>query len=292
MTLTQLRALLYVLRHGGYAKAEKATGIARTTLYDGVREAEETFRCTFFEARPFRINRFGWIMIDALEACVQQMEAVEDRIARARQPMLRIAASEIAITEYLPDLIAKFEKRHPEVQCETYSGSEADMHAKLARDEVDCAIAPDAPHWKGLSHVPLIEYPLALLCPRSSGITSASELWGRSPIPYCLVLPRSTPTACARFLACLNALGVKWPRRREVSSLQAVPASVRSGGGLGLVLLEAALTAGPEFHALELKHFPPVRICLFWRGRRTRHIATLHELLREAVTTFPQVYRR
>jgi DNA-binding transcriptional LysR family regulator len=280
-TAMQLRAVLHLLRHAGYANAERATGISRTTLHTGVKGAEQAYGCRFFEPEPFRPTRCGRIIHPALEEIVRYLDVVEERLALAARPRLRIIASEVATQEYLPGIVAEFEQLHPDMACETHSRDEAGMRAQLADDEADCALALESPAWKGYSRALILTLPLALICRRDDGIASLDQLWSRSPLPFRVVLPASTPTLEANFERGTRGLGVAWPNHRKVSSLKAVPAFVRRGD-LGVVVLEPSLTRDPAFRVFELKHFPPVNICLFWKGKKSREIATLIGLLRKA----------
>jgi DNA-binding transcriptional LysR family regulator len=279
-TPAQLRAVLHVLRHRGYANAERATGIARPTLHEGVKGAEAAYGCQFFEASPFRILPCGRLLQPVLERFVREMEQVEEQLVRAGGRRLGIIADELVATHYLPGLIRDLEDRHPGLSVETASGDHEAMRALLSAGAMDCALAADSAQWKGFSRAAIVELPLAVLAPRSAGITSAAELWPRSPVPFRLAVPRVAPRLLENFAAGLKGLRVQWPNRREVSSLHAVEQSVAQAGDFGLSIVHPRLASDPARHVLPLPHFPPLAICLFWRGKPRAEITTLLALLR------------
>ena len=278
----QLRALLHVLRHGGYAEAERATDISKAALHAGVKGAEQAYQCQFFEPRPFRLTRPGRLIVDALEQFVRQMDVVEDQIERAKRPQMRIAAAELATTQYLPGVIAAFERRHPDIHCETESGPEERMRARLRAGELECALAPESTAWRGFTRADVAELRLALLVPPSSPIASLEQLWLRSPVPFRLAVPQSAPALSENFAQGLKGLGVTWQQWRRVSSVQAVEKSVERSGDFGLVVQHPALRASAAPRMLRLDKFPAVRVSLFWIGRKTPALATLLALLRAA----------
>lgn len=281
-TPAQLRAVLHVLRHRGYANAERATGIARPTLHEGVKGAETAYGCRFFEASPFRILPCGRLLQPVLERFVREMEQVEEQLARAARRRLGIVTDELVASEYLPGLSREFEQQHPDLWVETASGDDEAMRALLSAGEMDCALAADSAQWKGFSRAAIAELPLAILAPASAGIATAGELWSRSPVPFRLAVPRLGPMLLENFAAGLKGLGVQWPNRREVSSLHAVEQSVAQAGDFGLSVVHPRLAAHPARHVLRLPHFPPLALHLFWRGKPTAEITTLIALLRAA----------
>jgi hypothetical protein len=77
-----------------------------------------------------------------------------------------------------------------------------------------------------------------------------------------------------------NALGVRWPERRAVSSVIAVTRSVRAGRGLGLSVRFGPLVREAGVRLLPLDNFPPLALVLFWSGPATAEIKTLVALAR------------
>lgn len=276
---TQLHLLLLVLRHNGYSEAERKSGIARATLHRGVKSLEKLFACQFFEPETSKPTRHGRLFRPQLEDIDQRIDALFDCAAAARQPRLCIGSAELVTTEYLPGVMGDFEQRHPDVQCETVSGPEERLVNMLKEGEIDCAVAVDSPAWHGLSRALLATLPLALLVPAATGPMSAAELWAKSPVPFRLVVSSAASALAENFEEGLHGLGVKWPRRRVVSSLAAAVKSVLATGDIALGVAHPALVVPPGIRVLPLTKFPGVKVSAYWVNRKTHEMATLVQLL-------------
>lgn len=273
-------ALLLVLRHRGYGKAEDATGVSRSTLFTGVKHIEKMTGGRFFTWPPFRLTPVGGLQLAALEEWARSFEQVEAVAARAASPRWCIMTSELVGSEYLPGIIADFEQQHPGVAIETECGDEERMRERLRAGTVHCALTTDAPGWAGFSQAAIATLPLALLAPAAAGVSTAGELWAQSAVPFRLAVSRRSPAVRQLFHEGLRGLGVTWPNLRELSSQRAVERWAGREGDWGLVVLHPRLQPLPGVRVLPLKTFSPVEVALFWRGKRTRDISTAVQLLR------------
>jgi DNA-binding transcriptional LysR family regulator len=121
----------------------------------------------------------------------------------------------------------------------------------------------------GIHSVELLELPLALLVPKNSPITAASELWKRDRINEPLICLPNAEAICKHFQQGLNRLGVDWFPSIEVSSIDLIETYVANGFGIGLSVHVPKARLAENVRVLTLPDFAPVAMGALWRGEKS-----------------------
>lgn len=139
---TLVRAFLAVAEAGSAAGAARAIGASQPTVSRHVAQLERALGLTLFVRRPD-----GLVLTDEgaeLLAQARAMREAADSIARRADGLhddlagtVRISASEVIATEYLPRALSELTRRHPQLALELVSSNAAQ---DLTRREADIAI--------------------------------------------------------------------------------------------------------------------------------------------------------
>lgn len=111
---------------------------------------------------------------------------------------------------------------------------------------------------------------MVLLVDKSSGITSAEQLWQRDKIAEPLICLPPGELICKQFQQKLTELGVDWFPSIEASSADLVETYVANGLGVGVSVDIPKKLHADNVVVLPLPDFPPVIIGAMWRGRTTQ----------------------
>src|SRR5262249_15347705 len=178
--------------------------------------------------------------------------------------------------EHLPGLILGLRKKFRGLKISLREGYPVYLQELLIKEEIDVAVTliekkPPA----GIHNRVLMELPMVLLVEKSSGITSAEQLWKRDKIDEPLICLPPSELLCKHFQQKLNELGVDWFPSLEASSADLIETYVASGLGVGVSVAVPQRAPSPNVRALPLPGFPPVIIGAMWRGRTTPLLQTV-----------------
>jgi DNA-binding transcriptional LysR family regulator len=144
--------------------------------------------------------------------------------------------------------------------------NQPELIAAMERDELDILISlvPDnlSP---AICTVEIMDLPLILLVLKASGIKSAGELWKNERATTPLISLEPSELISQRFQQTLSELGVSWPPRVEMDSLDLIEKYVEEGYGIGLSIRLPNKKLSPKIRTLELPDFPSVKLALLYR---------------------------
>lgn len=244
-----LRALVSVAQTGTFTGAARALGLRQSTISQQIRRLEEQTGRRLFERDTHRValTPQGEALLDharrVLDAHERMARHLSDTPLRGR---LRIGASEDFVLSALPDVLADFLRRYPEVDLELTAGLSEDLYDRFDAGTLD-----------------------VLLVKRRQGDrrgdTAWSEpiVWGArpdwrpptdAPLPLLLYPPPSVTRA--RALETLEAQGRSWRIAFTSASLTGLTAAARAGLGVmphsarlmppGLAVINAGLPELPR----------------------------------------------
>lgn len=268
MNLHHVELFYHVARHGGISRAVRHMpyGIQQPAVSSQILRLEEDLGAKLFERQPFRLTAAGRELFEFARPFFDQSETVAARLRAKQAPVLRIAASELILRDYLPAIIERLRLKHPDVKFALRNGFQANLEAWLKNGEIDLAVAPlNTRPITSLKSMPIVKLPAVLLVAKSSPITTASQLWARSPIDEPLIcLPAAEPLAQV-FNRGLRALKVVWPTAIEASSTEVVTQYVANGYGVGVGVNLPHLIKHPKVRIVPLPNFQPVEIAALWQ---------------------------
>ena len=154
------------------------------------------------------------------------IEKVTSELQGGQARHIRIGASSIILRDHLPSLLRDLRKKFPTLKISLREGYPAHLENLLAKEEIDLAVTlMEKKTATGIHTRELLELPMVLLVEKSSGITSAEQLWKRDKIEEPLICLPPGELLCKQFQQKLTEIGVDWFPSIEASS-------ARPGGDL------------------------------------------------------------
>ncbi|TQV83839.1 LysR substrate-binding domain-containing protein [Denitrobaculum tricleocarpae] len=273
-----LRSFIVVARRGNVTRAARALHKTQSALSVQIKQLEERLRVTLFarEARGVTLTEAGETLLQSAEPIVRQLDQVAASFAQTPVTgVVRVGIPDEYGTSILPDVLAAFAARHPQVQVSVRCGFSVDFDTMVDRGELDLAVTTS-------DHLPvavkarvLLEEETLWVCrkgfPFSSGQTVPLALFERS----CWWRDVA--------VSALQSAGRPYRIAYSSDSVAGVKAAIASGLAAGMI---ARSTLEPGMQILKPEDgFPelPVSHLLLLRGEGTDTVAV--EAMSEAIVS-------
>lgn len=270
MNIHHLELFYFVAKHGGIAAAVRNIpyGIQQPAVSGQIAKLEESLGTKLFQRRPFALSRAGTELFEFIRPFFDNIDGVAERLRQNSSPQLRVAAPEIVLHDYLPQILQRVRAKFPAFRLYLHEATRTEAERLVSARDVDLGIMLiDKKSRAGIQVRPLLELPLILLVHKESRLKRAEELWKHDKIEETLIsFPRTDPVH-TYFQRGLQRLGVEWFCGIEVTSERLIEHYVASGYGIGLAVAVPGFKPQPQLRALPLPHFPPVVVGVAWSGK-------------------------
>ena len=181
----RLRVLREVAARGSFSAAAEALAFTASAVSQQVAALERETGTRLVErgVRPVRLTEAGRALVAHAEVVLARLEAAQQElgeIAALRRGRLRLASFPTAIATLVPRAVARFSERHPDVEVTVVDDHLQGLLPRLARWELDLALAYDHPALPGagveLERTHLLDDPFDLIVP------SGHPLAGRASV--------------------------------------------------------------------------------------------------------------
>jgi DNA-binding transcriptional LysR family regulator len=171
---------------------------------------------------------------------LNQMQADMDDHAAGRRGQLRVLANTSAMTQYVPDDLARFSKAHPDVRLIVEERWSAQIVAALLAGEADVGVIMEGTPADGLEVFAYRTDRLAVVLPAGHALAAAQTAAFVDVLDYDLIALESN-SSMMRLLAEQAVAAEKGLRLRvQVRGFEVVCRVVQSGLGVGLLPFHAA----------------------------------------------------
>jgi DNA-binding transcriptional LysR family regulator len=272
MNIHYLELFYHVVKNEGITAASRNMpyGIQQAAISGQVAQLEEDLGVVLFQRRPFALTAAGKKLYDFVKPFFDHLEPMAQEVRGGVVQHLRIAASEIVLQDYLPDMIQQTRKQFPRLKVTLREGYHPEVVKWLEQREVDLALGllgGNPPH--GIHSLAMFDLPLVLLVPQQSKIQSAEELWDQDHIEEKLITTPANQVICRAFEEGLAQRNVDWFSGIEVSTIALVETYVVKGYGIGVTVGIPTRRYHPQIRLLPLAGFPTTSFGVLWQGFRT-----------------------
>jgi LysR family transcriptional regulator, positive regulator for ilvC len=241
MDLDSLRLFLHLSRSLHFGRTSKECHISPSALSRTIQRLEEQSGAALFvrDRRSVALTDEGKLLQAFAQDTLTRFESLEQRLKRSQdrlQGSISIFASVTACQSFLPPLLSRFRREHPEVQIRLETGYAMDALEMLRSGSVDVSVAAlpdDIP--PTLAARVVVKIPLVFVAP--SETSAVSEQLSRETIAWQdvpMILPSS---GLARDYV------DRWFRKKrltpriygEVAGSEAILSLVSLGCGVGIV---------------------------------------------------------
>jgi DNA-binding transcriptional LysR family regulator len=278
MNIHHLELFYYVARHGGISRAVRNMpyGIQQPAVSSQILLLEQDLGVKLFERSPFKLTPAGEELFEFARPFFDNLDATALRLRQRAAPLLRMAASELVLRDYLPAVVERLRRQEPKLRLSLRSGYQGEMEKWLLDREIDLAVTSmDTKPPARLRCLRLLRIPLVLLVHKKSKIKSATELWARGEIDEPLICLPQTEAMSRLFRKGLKLRQVDWTQSIEASSMDLVTRYVANDYGIGLSVDAVEVVKHPAVRVLPLEGFEPVEVAVLWNGEPSLLIHTV-----------------
>jgi DNA-binding transcriptional LysR family regulator len=275
LNLARLKVLSEVLGRGSFSAAANALDYTQSAVSQSIArlEAETGATLVVRDRRGVRPTAAGAALLEHAELILAQVQAAQDDVAAVlgiRGGRLRVASFPSAGAALMPQAIASFRRRHPEVQLSLAEGEPEEIAPRLRAGEFDLALLYEFPGVEEpneassgavgqLELTQLLDDPMHVALPIEHELAAKPELtlWDLRGEDW---VQTSASTPCARHVvrSCL-ASGFEPHVTFESDDYETVQGLVAAGVGVALVPRLALTRLHPGIVVRSLEPASPMR---------------------------------
>lgn len=159
MELHYLTTFLTVCEHGSISQAAKQLYLTQTTVTNRIKELEKELGVLLFErvGRKIRLTPGGNVFISYAKKVLSIMEEAVHKLDKHSQPegTIKLASISNICTYVLPDWIARFRQRYPQIEIKTETEHSRPIVDQVLKASIDIGLVRGP-----IGHNGLITYPL------------------------------------------------------------------------------------------------------------------------------------
>jgi DNA-binding transcriptional LysR family regulator len=276
MNIHHLELFYYVAKHEGITPAVRNMpyGIQQAAISSQITQLEEFLGVVLFQRRPFSLTPPGQKLYNFIQPFFDNLEPMAEEIRGGVAQRLRIAASEIVMRDFLPEMIQTTRKQFPKLKLSMREGYHPEVLKWLEAREIDVSLGllGGKPPY-GIQALTLFQLPLVLMVPKRHKIKTAQELWEQDHIEETLITIPTNQVICRAFQEGLARHKVDWFSGIEVSTLALAETYVEKGYGLAITVGIPEIRYRSQVRTLPLDDFPTVPFGVLWQGFQTPVLA-------------------
>jgi len=275
-TLRQMRAFIAVAKTGNFTLAAQFLHVTQSALSGLIKELEQTLGARVIDrsTRRIALTEMGKELYPLFSQMIDDLDRALANVAdhaQLRKGIVRIAAPQLMACTLLPQAVAAWRLRHPEIKVSLVDSGVEDVTARVLSGEVDCGIAPERDESPELDARLLLDMPFEAVIPPGHPLEDRAQLAWNDLAGYSFISLRGQFTE--RLLADMGeALRDATLRpEHEVSFMTTALAMVAAG--LGVTVCMPYASALVHRHGLLTRPLvDPVltrRFFIYTRGQRS-----------------------
>lgn len=182
-SLRQMRALVALAKTGSFTLAADHLSVTQSALSGQIKELEQMLGVRVVErtTRKAQLSELGRELYPLFEKMLQDLDRAMADIANRKalkQGSVRVAAPQMLSCTLLPEVIAAYRARYPDVQVRLADSPVEQVPARVFSGEVDFGIGPERDATAEIESRPLFEMPFVVVFPPGHALERrASITW-------------------------------------------------------------------------------------------------------------------
>jgi LysR family carnitine catabolism transcriptional activator len=294
---SDLEAFLAVAESGSFSRSAAMLGLSQPAVSARVKHLEEVLGVTLFHrtSRRVAISESGERLRIRIERTMGELRTLLkefDAEASLRKGRVKIGASPSVAASFLPEAIARFNKRWPEIEITLRDDFYGRDLERLTKGDVDFAVIPYDQPTEQFRFELLLRDSFSPIVPNRHRLATKQRVTLADLVKEPLVTVPPESAAWASLKNAFGRAGLDFHPRFQTQSALSVVAMVRAGLGVGFVTrLGAAQIMTTGVTSLVLADFEIGRDVgiVTVRGRSlSRSAAMFCKVLREVAPTYPK----
>lgn len=255
--LTDLRLFVAIAEAKNLTRGAERVHLAASSASHRMRVLEESIGTPLLlrEPRGVSLTRAGEALLRHARqvfAQLEQMHADLSPYAKGVRGHVSLWANTHATHTFLPDSLAAFLKRHPQVSISLEEHTSPQVLMAVARGEVEVGVVAESIEGAEVELIPYRADRLVLIAPSDHPLAQRASTLFAQVLDYPFVMLHSGSAIHTFTMNAAAALGRHLEVRIQVRSFEAVCRMVSAGVGIGLVP-RSAVTAGAQLAVIELE---------------------------------------
>ncbi len=248
--LTDLRLFVAMAEERNLTRGAARSFLAPSSASHRLRRLEDALQTPLFDRQPRGLEptRAGEALLRHARqvfACIEQMHAELSPFASGIRGQVSLWANTHATHSFLPDDLAGFLKRHPQVSVSLEERTSTEIAMAVAHGEIDVGVLADAGgQGAGVVLWPYRQDRLVLIVPQGHALAQRASVAFAEVLDQAFVMLHSGSAIHTFTMNAAAALGRHLDVRIQVRSFEAVCRMVGAGVGIGLVPRSAVPRAG------------------------------------------------
>lgn len=238
--LVDLRLFLHVAEASSITHGAERSSLALASASARIRGMEDALGAPLLvrNRRGVSLSPAGQCLVEHARLILQQVERMRGDLgsfARGLSGSVRLLSNTAALSEHLPQMLARFLAANPSISLDIEESESADIAGALLSGAADVGIASAGALPDAIEQFPFRDDVLVLVLPRGDALSRKRRLALADVLDRAFVgLPRDS--ALQRHLAGHAArLGATLKIRARVTGFDAVCRMVEAGAGIGIV---------------------------------------------------------
>ncbi len=249
--LTDLRLFVAIAEAKNLTRGAERVHLAPSSASHRMRSLEESIGTALLlrEPRGVSLTRAGEALLRHARqvfAQLEQMHADLTPYAKGVRGHVSLWANTHATHTFLPDSLATFLQRHPQVTISLEEHTSPEVVMAVARGEVDVGVVADLVEGAEVELIPYRTDRLVLIAPADHPLAQQASTRFAEVLDYPFVMLHAGSAIHTFTMNTAAALGRHLEVRIQVRSFEAVCRMVSAGVGLGMVPLSAVSTGAAQ----------------------------------------------
>lgn len=266
LDLDALEIFRTVAIEGGVTRAARKLNRVQSNISTRLMQLEERLEVTLFHRinRRLELTAEGSLLLSYADRLLQLAEDTEAAFrGGVAQGQIRLGSMESTAAARLPELLAAYHAKHPQVQLDLVTDTTANLVERVQQYDLDAAFVGEPVTSDEFECLEAHQEKLVLIAARGKGFKKASDTLNENLITF-----RSGCAYRRMFENWLASENVTARNCMEMSSYHALAACVSAGTGIAVIpesVLDVLLI-GSSVQRFELpKRFSQVKTLLIWR---------------------------
>jgi len=249
MDLKSIKTFHLIAKHESFIRAAEELNYSPSAVTMQIRKLEADLGMPLIErGKPFRLTEAGRLFREHSLPLIRHMEQLQTVMAdwgAGEAGHVRLGATEPAASHRLPELLAIFLQRHPNIRISVDIADPWTLAGRVLKGEMDLALCTSPDAGDELCYEPMLKETFAVLLPEDHPLVRTKAIDARDFRGHRLLV---TPAACPyrrKLEMTLKDAGNMPEDVMEIGSVEALKHYVASGLGIALVP-EAALEPLPR----------------------------------------------
>lgn len=240
ISLKQMRAFVAVAHAGSFTRAAEQLFITQSALSSLIRnlEAELELRLLDRTTRRLELTDAGQELLQSLEHLLGDIDRMTSNlrdVGAVRRGRVRVGATPLLASTFLPVAIQAFRQRYPEVTVRVCDDSSASLLRSLEDGDIDLLVATlDGEHPELVSTVLLTDV-MVLVCRREHRLVNAQQVTWNDLLSEPVVAMSKGSGLRAIMDSAMESIGASVTPSQEVNHVATAVAMVAAGMGVAVL---------------------------------------------------------